>query len=113
MEYRIMPILKDFLQEELKSSLELKLSYERQLKEFPRGALVPKEIRGHRYYYLIFRAGGKVQSLYKGKLPQNEVQKHLAVRKKRAQVRSLLAQTNRQILFLNKVLHDRQLQSMP
>ena len=108
-----MPILKDFLQEELKNSLELKLSYERQLKELPKGALVPKEIKGHRYYYLIFRVREKVHSLYKGKLPKIEVQKNIAARKKRAQVRSLLAQANRQILFLKKVLHDRQLQSMP
>ena len=108
-----MPILKDFLQEELKNSLELKLSYEQQLKELPKGALVPKEIKGHRYYYLIFRVSGKVHSLYKGKLPKVEVQKNIAARKKRAQVRALLAQANRQILFLKKVLHDRQLQSMP
>ncbi len=108
-----MPILKNFLQEELRNSLELKLSCEQQLKDLPRGALVPKEIRGHRYYYLIVRVGDRVQSLYKGKLPKNEIKKHLAVRNKRAQIRALLAQSNRRILFLRKVLHDRQLQSMP
>ncbi len=108
-----MPILKDFLQKELKNSLELKLSYERQLNNLPKGALVPKEIRGHRYYYLVFRAGEKVQSLYKGKVPKKEVQKYLAVRNKRAQIRTLLAQANKQILFLKKVLNDRQLRSMP
>lgn len=108
-----MPILKNFLQEELQNSLDLKRSYARDIKAIPKGALTPKKIKGHLYYYLVFRNEGRVCYAYKGKLSKDEVMQHREKKEKRARLRSLLSQTNQQILFIQKVLHDKKLQSMP
>ncbi len=108
-----MPILKDFLQEELKNSKDLKKAYENELKKIPKGALVKKQIKGHDYHYLAYKQNGKVHYIYKGKLPQKELHRYLKAKKRRAQIRPLLSQVKKQIHFLKKVLNDRQLQSMP
>ena len=108
-----MPILKNYLQEELQNSLDLKRAYENQIKALPTGSLVPKKIKGHLYYYLVFRNEGRVVYAYKGKLSKDAVIMHRNAKEKRARIRSLLLQTNQQIQFLQKVLHDRKLQSMP
>lgn len=108
-----MPILKNYLQEELQNSMDLKRSYQSVIKAIPKGALIQKKIKGHLYYYLVFRSDGRVCYAYKGKLSKAEVMKHRDKKEKMARLRSLLSQTNQQILFIQKVLHDKKLQSMP
>lgn len=108
-----MPILKEFFNEELKNSKNLKAAYEKELRGLPKGSLVKKQIKGHQYYYLAFREKGKVQYAYKGKLPKSELKRYEKAKKRRAQIRPLLSRVKKQIHFLNKVIHDRKLQFMP
>ena len=108
-----MPILKSFLEEELKNSIRMKKSYENELAHLLKGALVLKKIKGHSYYYLAFREHDKVRYIYKGRASANEIKKFKEAKSKKAQLRPLLARVKQQIKFLNRVLNDRQLQSMP
>ena len=50
-----MPVIKSVLKEELENSLRMKSDYERELAKLPKGSLIKKRIKGHEYYYLVFR----------------------------------------------------------
>jgi len=67
-----MNAIKGVLEEELQNSLRMKKQYEKALREFPKGSLVEKKIRGHKYYYLAVREGKKVKFVYKGKISEEE-----------------------------------------
>ena len=71
-----MKVIKGVLEEELKNSLRMKDLYEKAIKELPKGSLVEKKIRGHKYYYLAIREKNKVKFVYKGKMPEEEQKKY-------------------------------------
>lgn len=96
--------IKSVLREELENSLRLKKLYEKKLKKIPRGTLVCKKIRGHKYYYLAKREGEKVKYIYKGKLSRKEINKFNEIKKLRRKYRQLLSDTKKQIKFLEKSL---------
>ena len=96
--------IKSVIKEELTNSYKLKKNYERELKKLPKGVLVRKNISGHYYYYLTIRDGGKVKSIYKGKLSAKEVEKYDHIKKARKKYKTLLSETKKQITFLERSL---------
>jgi len=102
-----MKVIKSVLKEELANSRAMKKSYERELAKLPKGSLVKKRIKGHEYYYLQVREGGKGRFIYKGKLPAGEVTKYEEAKAYRARYRKLLTQINQQIKFLEGTLRGK------
>jgi len=96
--------IQSVLKEELDNSLRLKKRYEEELRQLPQGALVCKEIKGHKYYYLAKREKGEVKYIYKGKLSKEEVKKYDEAKKIRAKYRKHLSQVKKQIRFLKQSL---------
>ena len=96
--------IKELLKEELQNSLQIKKDYERALNKLPKGALVRKIIGGRPYYYLAFREKGKVRFLYKGILSDQDRRKYEEAKKVRARYRQQLAEVNKQIRYIQKVL---------
>jgi len=94
----------DVLKEELDNSLQMKENYERSLAEIPKGSLVRREIKGHGYYYLVYREAGAVKSIYKGKVSEAELAKYGVFKEKRSRCRKHLSEVNKQIRFIRKVL---------
>lgn len=103
-----MKVLKGVLKEELANSLQMKRSYERELACLPKGSLVRKTIKGHRYYYLVIRNRGKVRFIYKGKVSEQEVEKYKQAKQFRAKYRKQLSEVKRQIRFLRSVLRGKE-----
>ena len=99
-----MRAIKSVLEEELANSLAMKDSYERELAKLPKGSLVRKTIKGHKYYYLQVREQGKGRFLYKGKLTPSEVEKYEQAKQYRAKYRKLLSEVKKQIKFLRTAL---------
>ena len=96
--------IKGVLLEELENSERMKVRYEEELSDLPRGSLVKRLIKGNEYYYLVYREAGKVQSKYRGKSSPDEIAEYAAARKKRAQYRQLLSKVKKQIKFLKGAL---------
>ena len=103
-----MRIIKGVLREELENSLKMKKGYEQALEDLPRGCLVQKEIRGHKYYYLAVREDSKVKYVYKGKVSDDYIKKYAEAKKMRAKYRNLLSQAKKQIKFLRKTLRGKE-----
>ncbi|MFH0787930.1 MAG: hypothetical protein V2B13_09995 [Pseudomonadota bacterium] len=99
--------IKGMLIEELKNSIEMSESYAKALARIPRGSLIKKKIKGHDYYYVIYREGDKIKWVYKGSLSEGEIKKYQENKKSRAQYRQLMARVNRQIKFLRGAIGDR------
>lgn len=100
--------IKGVLREELSNSLRMKKGYERELKGLPKGSLVKKNIKGHDYYYLVARVGGKVRFIYKGKVQEAEIKKYKEAKLYRAKYRKLLSQAKKQIRFLRSSLRGKE-----
>jgi hypothetical protein len=98
--------IKSVLKEELENSLRLKKLYEKELRKLPSGVLVCKNIKGHKYYYLVKREGGKVRYYYKGKLSKKEIAKWNQIKNLRKKYKKLLKVVNNQIAFLRKSLRN-------
>lgn len=107
-----MNVIKGVLEEELQNSLRMKKQYEKALNELPRGCLVEKRIKGHKYYYLAVRESKKVKFIYKGKISEEEKKEYMEVKKLRAKYRNLLSQVNKQIAFLKKALNGKEIRSL-
>jgi hypothetical protein len=86
----------------------MKENYESALAEIPKGSLVRRILKGHPYYYLVFREGGQVRSVYKGKLSAAEVDSYNKAKQQRAQYRQQLSEVRKQIRFLRKVLRGKE-----
>ncbi len=104
-----MGLIKGVLREELGNSLRLKESYKKELKKRPGGSIVEKQIRGHKYYYVAFRDGGKVRFVYKGKALSKEFLVELEKsRRLRKKYKELVRQLNARIKYLRKALHGKE-----
>jgi len=103
-----MGVIKGVLSEELANSLQMKKGYERELSKLPKGSLIKKKIKGHEYYYLLFRKNGKVSFIYKGKLPKEEINRYKEAKLLRAKYRKLLSQVKKQIKFLRSSLRGKE-----
>jgi hypothetical protein len=100
--------IKEILREELDNSVRMKDRYEKELSNLPRGSLVKRNIKGHVYYYLIFREDGKFKSIYKGKASREEISKYQEAKKLRAKYRSQLSQVKKQIRYLKGALRGKE-----
>ncbi len=103
-----MGVIKGVLKEELKNSRRMRRGYESAIKKLPRGAIVSKVIRGHKYYYLVSKKGGKLIYKYKGKISDGEVKKYEEAKKQRAKYSKLLNQVKKQIKFLRRSLRGKE-----
>ncbi|MBI5181336.1 MAG: hypothetical protein HZA06_00305 [Nitrospirae bacterium] len=106
-----MKVIKGVLKEELENSLRQEAAYIKALNDIPAGALVRKEIKGHSYYYLTLREKGKVKFIYKGKISKEEIKKCEEGKKMRAKYRKLLSQVRKQVSFLRKALHAKEIRT--
>ncbi len=101
--------IKGVLREELASSIRMKARFDAELAELPRGSLVRRRIKGHAYYYLVSREGGKVRSVYKGKVvPAAELRRYQQAKERRAKVRRALSQLKKQIRYLKGALRGKE-----
>ena len=107
-----MKVIKGVLEEELQNSLRMKKQYETAIKKLPRGSLVEKKIRGHKYFYLAIREKNKVKFVYKGKMPEEEQKRYMEAKIMRAKYGKLLSQINKQIAFLKKALNEKSIRSL-
>lgn len=104
----IMKVIKSVLEEELANSLAMEKNYIRELAKLPKGSLIQKQVKGHRYYYLVLRDEGKVQFVYKGKhLSDEEIQTYRQAKEYRAKYRKLLSEIRKQIKFLRSTLRGK------
>jgi hypothetical protein len=101
-------VIKGVLAEELQNSLRMRKEYESALRKLPKGCLALKNIRGHSYYYLVRRINKKVKYIYKGKIPEKEINKYEEAKILRAKYRKLLSQVKKQIRFLRSSLRGKE-----
>jgi len=102
-------VIKSVLKEELANSLRMKKRYEGELSRLPKGSLVKRNIKRHKYYYLVYREKGKFKSIYKGKsVSDEELKKHKQAKKQRAKYRKALSQLKKQIRYLKGVLRGKE-----
>ncbi len=100
--------IKGILREELENSLKMKADYEKELSKLPVGSLARRKIKGQHYYYLIYRDNGKVKSVYKGKVPENILQKYSEAKQYRAKYRHLLSRLKKEIRFIKGALRGKE-----
>ena len=104
-----MGVIKDLLREELENSLRLRVDYKEELKRYPGGSIVVKEIRGHSYYYLAYRDAKKVKFVYKGKkLSKDDIEGLKESRRLRAKYKNLIKKLDKRIRYLKKALHGKE-----
>ncbi|TFH17019.1 MAG: hypothetical protein E4H02_04030 [Lentisphaerales bacterium] len=102
-------VIKSILKEELANSLRMKKRYDRDLARLPRGSLVKRNIKGHQYYYLVYRENGKFKSVYRGKsVPDKELKKYREAKNLRAKYRKALSDLKKQIRYLKGVLRGKE-----
>ena len=102
-------VIKSVLKEELANSLRMKKRYERELANLPKGSLVKRNIKGHEYYYLIYRENGKFKSIYKGKsVRDKDLKKYQEAKNLRSKYRKALSQLKKQIRYLKGILRGKE-----
>ena len=102
-------VIKSILKEELANSLRMQQRYKKELSKLPAGSISKRNIKGHEYYYLVYRENGKFKSVYKGKsVSDNELKKHEQVKEQRAKYRKALSQLRKQIRYLKGALRGKE-----
>jgi len=102
-------VIKSVLKEELANSLRMKKRYERELANLPKGSLVKRNIKGHEYYYLVYRENGKFKSIYKGKsVRDKDLKKYQEAKNLRSKYRKAISQLKKQIRYLRGVLRGKE-----
>ena len=102
-------VIKSVLKEELANSLRMKKRYERELAKLPRGSLIKRNIKGHAYYYLVYRENGKFKAIYKGKsVRDQDLKKYQEAKSLRSKYRKSLSQLKKQIRYLKGVLRGKE-----
>lgn len=102
-----MAVIRSVFMEELENSRRMLLRYEQEIKALPKGSLVEKNIRKGKFHYLAVRNGAKVKFIYKGKLKPADIERYKEAQKMRAKYRKLTADLKKQIIFLERALHER------
>ena len=101
--------IKGVLKEELDNSIGMKEKYEKELEKLPVGSLIKKKIKGHEYYYIVFREKGDVKFNYQGKNVSDELKKEYSRAKElRKKYRSNISQLKKQIKFLKGALRGQE-----
>lgn len=100
--------IKEVLREELANSLRMQERYEQELSKLPKGSLVRRRIKGHDYYYLVYRENGKIRSIYQSRPDPKKIARYRAARDQRAKYRKSLSKVRRQVKFLRGVLRGKE-----
>lgn len=101
--------IKDVLKEELAHSEHLLKRYQSELTKLPRGSIVKRRIKGHEYYYLVYREQGVFKAVYKGKsVPERELKKYGEAKALRAKYRQAVSKLKKQIRYLRGALRGRE-----
>ncbi len=101
--------IKSILREELNNSLNMKQSFERELKALPQGSLLKRKVSGKEYYYIISRENQRVKFDYKGKnVPADVIEKYKQAKSLRAKYRNSLSILKKQIKFLKGILRGKE-----
>ena len=93
--------------EELGNTRRMLAQYKKALAGLPVGSLIAKRIKGHIYYYLEYREGGRYRFKYLGKIPPSEIARYGEAKRLRAKYRNLVSSLKVQEKFLKKVLNER------
>ncbi len=102
-------VIKSVLKEELANSSRMKQRYEQELAKLPTGSLVKRIIKGHEYFYLVYRKDGKVKSDYKGiSVSVADLERYREAKLLRSKYRHALSQVKKQIRFLEGVLRGKE-----
>lgn len=99
--------IRGVLVEELENSQRLLEKYRQAVAALPKGSLVEKEIGNRKFAYLAYRDGKRVKFDYMGKLSPQERAKYADAKALRAKYRGLIADLRKQIVFLERALHER------
>ncbi|MGH7885557.1 MAG: hypothetical protein ACRENO_07670 [Thermodesulfobacteriota bacterium] len=101
--------IKSVLQEELNNSQRIKIRFEKELNNLPKGSLIKKRINENIYYYKVFREGKKVNFEYMGKkLSDKEIDEWEEIKIKRSKLRKNISVLKKQIKFLNGALRGKE-----
>lgn len=101
--------IKSILNEELANSMRMEERYKEELMRLPRGSIVKRKIKGHEYYYLIYRDNGDFKSIYKGKsVSEAELKEYAEAKELRAKYRKALSQLKKQIRYLKGALRGKE-----
>jgi hypothetical protein len=102
-------VIKSVLREELANSVRMKRRYEQELAKLPKGSLVKRNIKGHEYYYVVYRENGQFKSIYKGKsVSDMELGRYKRAKERRARCRKALSQLKKQIRYLRGILRGKE-----
>ena len=86
------------LEKEKQRNENMRLSYEKRMKDLPRGSLMIREINGRKYCYLRYRDGKKVIQKYAGTIEQQEtILAKIAERKHLVELLAMLEEENKRI----------------
>lgn len=102
-----MGVIKGVLKEELKNSLDMLKSYQREMAKI-KGCLIRKKIGKYYYYYLVKRQGGKVRFAYKGPVSEEVKIAYVEQRKMLNKYKKLLSQVKEQIKFIRRALRGKE-----
>lgn len=97
-------IIKNVLKEELGNSIRIKREYQKNLLKLPKGCLVKKVIKGHSYYYLESRKGGKIIFAYLGKIAPSEIKRYREAKVLKEKYKRQVFKLNEQIRFIKRSL---------
>lgn len=102
-------VIKSVLKEELTNSLRMQKRFEQELAKLPKGSLVKRNIKGHEYYYVVYRENGKFKSIYKGKsVSDKELKRYKQAKELRAKYRKALSKLKKQICYLKGSLRGKE-----
>ena len=99
-----MSIIEEMLLEEYDRSKRVSAALEKEFAELPRGSVRERVISGKKYYYLQFRDGGHVRSLY---IPRSEVGELRRLIERRKEVVSAMKEQERSRCQIERALGRR------
>lgn len=99
--------IRGVLVEELENSKRLLKKYQQAVAALPKGSIREKKIGNQKFAYLAYRDGGRVKYEYKGKISPQEKAKYDESKAMRAKYRGLIAELKKQIVFIERALHER------
>ncbi len=101
--------IKGVLKEELANSLRMQKRFGKELSKLPKGSISKRKIKGHEYYYLVYRENGKFISIYKGKsVSDKELKKYSQYKDLRSKYRKSLSLLKKQTRFLKGTLRGKE-----
>lgn len=106
-----MEMLKAVLQEELGNSLRRMVSFERALRELPKGSIHQKEINGSKYFYRVYWNPRLKKNIFEwlgGELPASVLGEYEKAKVKRASYRNQIRILKLQVQFLKRALRARE-----